>query len=504
VKRQEISKEMAGKKLKKCFLLVLFQAFQAGYAQPAQDTLTVLKLAEVQVQGFANKRPLSEVAAAISLLQPGDFQRFSPSSLVSAVNTLPGVRMEERSPGSYRFSIRGSLLRSPFGIRNVKVYWQGIPFTDPGGNTYLNLFDPTQLGNIEIIKGPAGSLYGAGTGGVILLEAKKAPAGNNLENQTFAGSYGLLHSATHLQTASSRSNLSVTLAHQESRGYRQQSSLKRDAFSLQGQVFASPVRTISIGLLYSDLYYQTPGGLTLTQYQSDPRQARPAGGSGRGAVEQQAAVSNQTFMLGIAQEYEWGKHWNNQTVVYGTFTRFVNPSIRNLERRNEQHWGSRSVNTHSFETSRLKGKVVWGGEFQTAFNHIQVYGNAFGIPDTLQTQDEIPLWQYSLFAQAEFDLPSNWLLTLGMSYNRSLTAFERLYPRLQSRNSRRFDPLLLPRVALLKKLGTISIFASLSSGYSPPTAAELRPSEGSFNTRLEAEKGISYELGTKASLFQAD
>ena len=39
------------------------------------------------------------------------------------IMAIPGVRMEERTPGSYRLSIRGSLLRSPFGIRNVKVYF---------------------------------------------------------------------------------------------------------------------------------------------------------------------------------------------------------------------------------------------------------------------------------------------------------------------------------------------------------------------------------------------
>ena len=84
--------------------------------------------------------------------------------------------MEERSPGSFRLAIRGSSLRSPFGVRNVKVYWNGIPFTDAGGNTYLNLFDFNSIANIEVIKGPGGSMYGAGTGGVVLLESPRGSA----------------------------------------------------------------------------------------------------------------------------------------------------------------------------------------------------------------------------------------------------------------------------------------------------------------------------------------
>lgn len=100
--------------------------------------------------------------------------------------------MEERSPGSYRINIRGSSLRSPFGVRNIKIYWNDIPVTDAGGNGYFNQFAFNNFSNIEMIKGPAGSLYGAGTGGVILmhsLEKTWKPANARLEY--IAGSYGL-------------------------------------------------------------------------------------------------------------------------------------------------------------------------------------------------------------------------------------------------------------------------------------------------------------------------
>jgi len=62
--------------------------------------------------------------------------------------------MEERSPGSYRLSMRGSLLRSPFGVRNIKIYMDDLPLTDATGNTYLNLIDLNQLSSIEITSKP--------------------------------------------------------------------------------------------------------------------------------------------------------------------------------------------------------------------------------------------------------------------------------------------------------------------------------------------------------------
>ncbi|MFX8039941.1 Plug domain-containing protein, partial [Acinetobacter baumannii] len=66
--------------------------------------------------------------------------------------------------------IRGSSLRSPFGVRNVKVYIDEMPLTDGGGNTYLNIVGLNWIDAAEIMKGPSSSIYGAGTGGVLLLK----------------------------------------------------------------------------------------------------------------------------------------------------------------------------------------------------------------------------------------------------------------------------------------------------------------------------------------------
>src|SRR4051812_34688017 len=96
-----------------------------------QDTTKVLE--EVVVKAYRSDRPLKDVPVTVNVIDKKDLNRFGPQSMVTTVNTVPGVRIEERSPGSYRFSIRGSVLRSPFGIRNVKFYWKGLPFTDGGG-----------------------------------------------------------------------------------------------------------------------------------------------------------------------------------------------------------------------------------------------------------------------------------------------------------------------------------------------------------------------------------
>src|ERR1700748_1511141 len=89
------------------------------------DSSDTRPLQEVVVRAYEQNRKLVEVAAPVSLVGKAALNRFGNTSILPALNTIPGVRMEERSPGSYRLNIRGSSLRSPFGGRGVKIYYDG-------------------------------------------------------------------------------------------------------------------------------------------------------------------------------------------------------------------------------------------------------------------------------------------------------------------------------------------------------------------------------------------
>jgi iron complex outermembrane receptor protein len=458
------------------------------------DSTRVLQ--EVIIQGYNYNRPLLEVPAAISTVNQRDLQRFGNTSILPAVNNITGVRMEERSPGSYRLSIRGSSLRSPFGVRNVKVYLNGLPFTDPGGNTYLNLIDFNQVGGFEVIKGPGSSLYGAGTGGVLLLQN---PSGNKSEASISAvsGSYGTFSTTLKASTVSAASSISSQYTHFQSDGYRKQTALTRDAFQSQAE-FDLNKSTITANILYADLMYETPGGLTLQQYEDDPRQARPAAGPNPGATEQHAAIFNKTFFIGMTHRYEWNEHWSNQTGVYSSLTNFKNPAIRNFERRAEQSFGGRTTTTYQFE----KGKINFGAEYQHGFSPIHVYDNNQGTTGNLQYADEIGVTTYFAFLQAEIFLPADFFLTAGASVNKLNVDFERLSITPAVQQDRGFKTVISPRVALLKKISaTTSVYASVNHGYSPPTIQELYPSTGVFDQSLKPEVGKNYEAGFRGNFL---
>jgi iron complex outermembrane recepter protein len=476
--------------------------FLYSFALSAQPSDSILTLNEVVIKGFAYNRPLKEVPNSISVVGTGELGKFNNTSLLPAINTVAGVRMEERSPASFRLSIRGSSLRAPFGIRNVKFYWNDLPLTDGGGNTYLNLVDFDAIGKIEIIKGPGASLYGAGSGGVILLNS--ALTKNNHWQASFSrGSFGLQKYQANAVMGTAKKKLSFNYSHQQAGGYRTQTAMRRDAFNLEEKFSLSKKNNLQATVFYTDLFYQTPGALTQAQFDADPSQARPAAGAFKGAAEQQAAIFNKTIYAAANDDHQWNEHWSTRGGLYYSYTDFTNPSILNYEKRNEYNFGGRTDTQYEFKKNKTKGKLTAGAEFQDFYSTLTDYGNRLGAIDTLQFDDQLRAKFVLSFLQVEVEMPHHIFITTGLSFSNLQYNFKRIGGNPLTEQKRSFDAVISPRLAILKKFSEdFSLFGSISKGYSPPSLAEVRPSTGIYNNDLSAEQGINYEIGFRGLLLK--
>src|SRR5215212_7913791 len=199
--------------------LVISLLISSSCFSQEEQTDSSKTLGEVFVKAYEQNRKLIDVAAPVSITGQSQLKRFGNTSILPAVNITPGVRMEERSP---------------FGVRDVKIYLNEIPLTDPSGNTYLNQLSYYNFNSIEIIKGPASSLYGSGTGGTLLIESmnQNEQAGATVEYT--AGSYNLHNIYAALSTGSEKLVSRGTFQHQQNNGYRNQSELRRDVHSWTG------------------------------------------------------------------------------------------------------------------------------------------------------------------------------------------------------------------------------------------------------------------------------
>lgn len=470
----------------------------------SQEKVDTAALDAVVVKGFESNKSLLNTPATIVLIGKQTLNANSAFSLLPALNTASGVRMEERSPGSYRLSIRGSLLRSPFGIRNVKVYYDDFILTDAGGNTYMNLLDIHAVNGIELIKGPSGSLYGAGTGGAVLLNGfGKSKDSSDLKLRLLGGSFGTLQQSIQYQYQSKDVQLNFLQGHFQSNGYRVQSKMRKDNIQLNMRIKSNEKVSTDLILFYADLFYQTPGGLTLAQFNANPRQSRPATATLPSVVDQRTAIYNKTAFVGFSNTYQISSKWKTVSSVTNGLTRFRNPFITNYEKRREYNLGLRSKIVYE-DNLPIPLQWVSGFEIQKGEYAIDSSGNNKGTPDGNKVTDELVARQQFAFTQLNLQPLEYLQIQSGLSINRFFYSIERTLG-IPSTGLKEldFNRQLLPRFALLlAPMKNISLFGQLSKGYSSPSIAEIRPSAGGIYSGLQAEYGWNKEVGLKVSAWR--
>lgn len=480
--------------MKKCILLLLLSFHFPGFSQTIPDSTKRLK--EVVIHPYFSTQSLFRATGTLGLADSSILGKQSGTSLVSAMNSISGVRMEERSPGSYRLSLRGSLLRSPFGIRNVKIYLDQFPLTDAGGNSYLNALDNSALDEVQVLKGPQSSIYGANSGGVILIHPKQADQGANFDLNLSGGSFGLFRENLSFGKQWKNYELSIIQAYQRSDGYREHSGMERKYFQVFQKLKYTPLSSLKFLVLYSDLHYDTPGGLTAVQYQFNPQLSRPADGVLKSAVDQQAGIYSKTIYGGLSNEWQINPDLKHVVSVFTTYTDFKNPFITNYEHRKEFTYGLRTYLEYNKQLKDLKYTWNAGLESMQTATDYNNSSNLFGQPSVLQAADRLKAVSNFGFINFNMDLWQKWLIEISGSANFYKYNYESISPVPIPKKSKDFDVQFMPRVALSYLVNPqFSVRGTLSKGYSPPTLSEVRASNNIINVDLQPELGWNYETG---------
>jgi len=358
------------------------------------------------------------------------------------------------------------------------------------------LVDPSQLQSAEIIKGPASSLYGANTGGAVILHSGNMYSDQkNIFNAGISGgSYNLFdeRAAWTYTHKNFQSNLEQSHLHND--GYRQQSALRKDVVKWDGYAPLSKKEKLNYLAFYSDMYYQTPGGLTLHQLGTDTT-AYPL------SVSRHAAIYNKTIFGGISLNSLFSRHFDNTTSWMLNHTSFKNPFTNNYEIRNEWNYGGRTTFGYHTNSSSLKFDWLAGFEWLQNHSHIDDYGNNAGKTDTVQYKDELFATQYFAFTQATLQINNKFILQAGLSNNKQLVRYRRPSDNTQDNFvNGQIRNMPAPRFSALYKINrSMNVYAIAAKGFSPPALAELHPSNGTFNDSLQPEYGWNFELGFKGN-----
>src|SRR5579884_1980596 len=164
-----------------------------------------------------------------------DLDRFNGFDLQDALNTVPGVFMQSRTPfGGAHITIRGYYPTTGGNSPNSNgqgytVFLNHVPITDASGVTILDDVDYSSLGNVDIIKGPASSMYGSPIGGTVNFTlARPTPNQTSVRQEVLGGGDGLFRSNTSVERASTTSDFVVNYGNQRDNSFRPHSDSRKD------------------------------------------------------------------------------------------------------------------------------------------------------------------------------------------------------------------------------------------------------------------------------------
>jgi iron complex outermembrane receptor protein len=146
-----------------------------GQTQPVLVELQPQPTVEEQITVFATRtdRGLEDQPLRVEVLAREEIEEkllMTPGDIVMMLNEMGGMRVQATSPSLGAASVRIQGMRG----RYTRFLSDGLPLFGEVGGLGLLQIPPMDLGQVEVIKGVASSLYGAGAmGGVVNLNSRR-------------------------------------------------------------------------------------------------------------------------------------------------------------------------------------------------------------------------------------------------------------------------------------------------------------------------------------------
>ncbi|WP_292932971.1 TonB-dependent receptor [Noviherbaspirillum sp.] len=251
--------------------IALIAAFaESGHAALAAADAPVLD--EVVVSGSRAATKLVETPQAIGVVKDDALKRDKPKTMGEVINRIPGVYWNDLGNEQHSMGIR-----QPISTNAVYQYLEdGIPIRPLGvfNHNSLNEMNLAGTESVEVVKGPASSLYGSNAVGGAINFLTAAPS------RTPTASLGVRHDDTAGFTRydSSASNtwdrLGLRFSHYSSRrtrdNWQEYSKGSKDSFSLRGDYALSTSSLLRATLVHTDLDAAMTGSLFENDYRTNP------------------------------------------------------------------------------------------------------------------------------------------------------------------------------------------------------------------------------------------
>ena len=429
------------------------------------------------------------------------------------LSRVPGLVVQNRQnyAQDLQISSRGFGARSAFGVRGIKLIADGIPASTPDGQGQAATFNLDTAERIEVLRGPAATLYGSNAGGVIQMFSRDGEGPPRIGAETLIGSDGM--SKNHLTAEGATDDVGFVLdaSRMDTDGHRDHSAARRD------QTFAKlnlkPDEDSKLALIYSSLEQngtQDPLGQSWDAYKADPRSVTP------NALTYNTRKSIDHQQVGLNYERYFGDATLQVNAYTGTRSVIQYLAIPPFAAGNKQGGG-----VVQFDRKFHGGSLRWlqpvysvpgdltliaGLDYDQSQDSRHGYqnfsGDLLGVKGALVRDEVDTARSLDPYVQANWAI-DNWTVQTGLRYSTmEMDVDDQFLSNGDDSGTKRYEKATPSMSVMYAFTPELHGYVSAGKGFETPTQAELAysPSGQGFNFGLKPSESTQYEMGLKAQL----
>lgn len=216
------------------------------------------------------EKPTKEVSESIAVVDEKVIEDKNILNIQQAIENIPGVIAESSSNSpSPRLIIRGAGLKARYGVREIMVMKDGVPYTDPDSFTRFDYIDMQDVSSIEVQKGPGSINAANATGGVIQLITKSVFKEDNNRIKVGLGDDNQQNFNLKLRKALSENDFtSMTLSHRKiDNDWRDNNEFDSTQLSVKYGHLFDDASTFESEIAYTESNMNLPASMTKTEFE---------------------------------------------------------------------------------------------------------------------------------------------------------------------------------------------------------------------------------------------
>lgn len=450
-----------------------------------------------------------EIPAAISTIGQDEIQLGTEQlGLDESLSRVPGLFMLNRYnfAQDLRASIRGFGARSSFGIRGIKIIVDGIPETLPDGQGSVDGVDIGSARQINVIRGPASSLYGNASGGAILIETERGTAIPFVEARTTLGEFDFNKFQLKTGGETDKLNYLINLSDTSIDGYRDHSEFENTQLNGRFEYTLSPGSSLQTTLHHTDQpVANDPGGLTEAEVEVDRSQARQRNlDFDAGEALQQTRVGL-LYKTGLSDGREFEARVYNTDRDFSTKLPLASfPAFDGVGNGGSVFLDRRVIGVglkYITEDNLLgrQNRLLTGIDYDRQDDDRSRFDNLLGVVGSPQLEQNELVTSTGAYLQNETRLNEIAELTMGVRYDEvKFDVSDSFLSDGDDSGEVKLDQ-ISPMIGVsFKRSDDSHVYATISKAFETPTTTEFaNPTGGGFNQTLEPQESTNYEVGIK-------